>query len=218
MSVVKFGPEGEDVNMAHDYIAYRNQSQTLRPVAAYNAGGYSLMDSSAPERVGSARVSPEFFPVLGGGPVLGRLFSSDEYQPSKGHVVVLSYRLWQRRYGGNPGLIGKTITLDHEPYTVIGVMPQEFQLPKDCDVWSPLAVDDESLASGGMRIGLEVIARLKPGVTPQQAQEEINGVAQKLEKDFPETNKGASVKLTALRESAPQNLKVLRLELRLPPK
>jgi hypothetical protein len=216
VSIVKVAGASEEPTLGVDFLEYRNQSQTLRQIAAYDPGSFSLVDAGSGERVTSARVSFDFFPALGVWPALGRAFIANDYQPGRNHVVILSHNLWQRRFGGDPSVIGKTIELDREKYTVIAVMPGEFQLPTGCDVWTPLDIDDESLRSGGKGIELGVFARLKPGVTLKQAQDEMNAIAQKLEKEYPETNSGRGVNLTALRERPPQKATVLKLELHRP--
>jgi putative ABC transport system permease protein len=113
-------------------------------------------------------------------------------------------------------MIGRTITLDQEQYTIVGVMPTDFQFPNDCEVWTPLAFDAEGLRLEDKTIGsgLEVIARLKPGVKLEQAQTEMDLIARKLEKEHPETNNGRDVKLIALRESRIKKGNKLEIQLR----
>src|SRR5262245_3760296 len=168
VSVVKVSPAREETILDTDFLALRNQSKTLGSIAAHVFRGRALTGGSEPERIQSELVSAGFFPTLGVRPVLGRVFISEDCKPGGDHVAVISYRLWQRRYSGDPNLIGRTITLDREQYTVVGVMPDNFQFPKDCEVWSPLAFDDESLPVEKKSIELHVIARLKNGVTLEQ--------------------------------------------------
>jgi putative ABC transport system permease protein len=204
VSVVKVAPAGEEPILGRDFLALQSESKTLERIAAYEFQGLSLTGGGMSERIHSARVSAGFFPALGVNPALGRAFDSEECQPGNNTVVVISHDLWQRRFGADPSLIGRTITLDHEKYTVIGVMPKEFRFPNDRDVWAPLAFDAEGLGSGGESMRLEVIARLKPSVTLQQAQEDVNAVARKLERYYPMTNIGRDIKAVPLQERLDQ--------------
>jgi len=211
VSVVKVSPAGEEMILDTDFLALRNQSKTLGLIAARLFRVRALSGGSYPERIQSELVSADFFPTLGGRPVLGRVFISEDCKPGGDHVAVISYRLWRRRYSGDPNLIGKTITLDREQYTVVGVMPDNFQFPKDCDVWTPLAFDDENLRVEKKSIELYVIARLENGVTLEQAQAEMSVITHKLETDYPATNTGRDIKLTALRESHSQEKRVMTI-------
>jgi putative ABC transport system permease protein len=220
VSVIKVAPAGEEPILDTDFLALRSESQTFESIAAYAFRGLVLTGASEPERVDSAMVSADVFQTLGVKPSLGRALLPEENQARRNRVAVISYNLWQRRFGGDPSLIGATITLDQEPYTVIGVMASDFQFPQKCDAWAPLAFDDEGLRLEDKSFGLEVIARLKPGVTLQQAQAEVSDIARKLERDYPTTNSGRDIKLTALREggSRTQNGKVLEIKIRRPAK
>jgi putative ABC transport system permease protein len=201
VTVVKIAPAGEEPVLDTDFLAWQKQSQTLGPIATYRFEGFNITYGSAPARISSALVSAEFFPALGTQPVLGRAFFSEECQPGRNRVVVISHDLWRNRFGADPSLLGRVIMLDQEMYTVIGVMPPDFRFPNDRDVWAPLVFDNESLRPVGESMELEVIARLKPGVTLQQAQAEMSNIARKLERDSPATNIGRDIKLIPLRES-----------------
>lgn len=224
VSVVKVAPAGEAPILGTDFLALRSESKTLEPIAAYVFRGLSLTDGGMSERIHSAQVTADFFPTLGVKPVLGRALLPDDNKPDSNPVVVISHTLWQRRFGGDPNLIGRTMTFDRERYTFVGIMPPDFHFPKDCDAWTPLASDfhDVSLILEGKSISIgievEVFARLKPGVTLQQAQAEMSLIARKLERDYPEKNTGRDVKLTALRESRRQVDNVLELKIRRPAK
>src|SRR5262249_11051496 len=150
-------------------------------------------------------VTADFFPTLGVKPILGRALLPADNQPDSNPVVVISHNLWQGPFGGDPHMIGRKITLDQAQCTVVGVMPHDFRFPKDCDAWTPLASDfqDVSLIVGGKRIGteVEVFARLKPGVTLQQAQAEISLITSKLERDEAGDSTSRNLNLTPLRES-----------------
>ena len=203
VSVVKVAPAGEAPIRGADFLALRSESKTLEPIAAYVYKPFILTERE-PERIDSVQVTADFFPTLGVNPVLGRALVPDDSKPDSNPVVVISHTLWLRRFGADPNLIGRTLTLDRERRTVVGIMPPDFQFPKDCHAWTPLASDfhDVNLAleSKNTSIGVEVevFARLKPGVTLQQAQADMNDVAHKLERDYPQTNKGRDIKLTGL--------------------
>jgi hypothetical protein len=215
VSVVKVSPAGEEPVLDTDFLAWRNQSNTLGPIAAHVFRSRVLTGGAEPERIQSELVSADFFPTLGVHTALGRIFFSEDCKPGAGHVAIISYRLWLRRFGADPSLIGRTITLDGEKYTVVGVMPDNFQFPKYCDVWTPLVFGDEGLRAEEKGIELHVIARLKTGVTLEQARAEMSGIAHKLETEYPATNAGRDVKLTALRESRVQKEKENVVEIKI---
>jgi putative ABC transport system permease protein len=217
VSVVNVSPAGEQLILKPDFLALRRESKTLAPIVGYVFRSGSLHDGSTPERIQFAMVSMEFFPALGVKPALGRALHSEENQSGRDHVAVISYNLWQRRFGGDPNLIGRAIAFDHDLYTVVGVMPADFQVPKECELWTPLAFDLECFNLEAKCPEVEVIARLKPGVTLDEAQAEVSVIARKLEADPPENNAGRDIKLTALRESSSQkeNLKEKELEIKI---
>jgi putative ABC transport system permease protein len=216
ISVVKVSPAREEPILDTDFLALRNQSKTLGSITAHVFRARVLTGGSAGERIQSELVSADFFSTLGVQPALGRVFISEECKPGSDHVAVISYRLWQRRYGADPSLIGRTITLDQEQYAVVGVMPDNFQFPGYCDVWIPLAFDSESPGVEKRSIELYVTARLKNGVTLEQAQAEMSEIAHKLETDYPATNTGRDIKLTALRESHSQEVRTMTIKINRP--
>jgi len=219
VSVVKVAPSGEAPILGTDFLTLQSESRTLEPIAAYIFRGLSLTEG-APERIYSAQVTADFFPTLGVKPILGRALLPAENQPNNNSVVVISDTLWRRRFGGDPRMIGRKITLDQAQYMVVGIMPPDFRFPKDCDAWTPLASDfqDVSLIVGGKRVGteVEVFARLKPGVTLQQAQAEMSLITPKLEGNYAGNNTGRNLTLTALRESHRQIDNVLEFKIRQP--
>ncbi|MCI0665898.1 MAG: ABC transporter permease [Acidobacteria bacterium] len=215
VSVVKVSPAGEEPILDTDFLALRSESQTFESIAAYVFRGLILTDGSAPERIDSAIVSAEVFQTLGVKPSLGRALLPEESRAGRNRVAVISYNLWQRRFSGDPKLIGRTITLDQDQYTVIGVMASDFRFPQKCDAWMPLAFDDEGLRLEDKSLGLEVIARLKPSVTLQQAQADTDAIARKLERIYPMTNIGRDIKVVSLQERLDQK-KVLEIKIHRP--
>jgi len=214
VSVVKVSPAREETLLDTDFLALRSQSKTLGSIAAHVFRARVLTGGTAGERIQSELVSADFFPTLGVQPALGRVFTSQECKPGADHVAVLSHKLWLRRYGADPSLLGKTITLDREQYAVVGVLPDNFEFPKPCDLWTPLAFDSESPGVEKKSIELYVTARLKNGVTLEQAQAEVSEIAHKLETDYPATNTGRDIKLTALREFRIQlgNVRAIKID------
>ena len=152
-----------------NFIDWRAQNTVFEAMAAMVERSFNLTGVGEPERFDGRRVSANLFDLLGVQPQLGRAFRAEEDKPGS-RVVILSNGLWQHRFGGDPRVIGQAVSLNGESYTVIGVMPGSFQFPTRRDqLWVPLAFDAKEAASRGNHF-LEVIARMKPGVTLQQAQ------------------------------------------------
>ena len=187
---------------------WRDQNHVFEQVAAYSDWSFNLTGAGEPERIHSAIVSPAFFPVLGIKPMRGRVFLPGEDERGKDLVAVISESLWQRRFGSDPNIIGRSFNLNDKSFTVIGVIARGVQsplLPGEIELWAPV-----SLASGlTIRNGhfLNVIARLKPGTTQQQAQAEMKTIAGRLEQQYPETNKGLSMRVVSLGEQVVGNFR-----------
>ena len=169
---------------AGEYSDYRNQNQSFSEVAAFQSDGFNLTGQGQPLRVNAARVSASAFPLLRVSPELGRSFTADE--DSNGKVVVLSHSLWKRNFGGDAAILGKTVKLDEQSYTVVGIMPASFRFPFDgaplsemADVWAPIAFDPHLLSPENrtQEFGVGLVARLKSGVTLAQAQQDVTGIA-----------------------------------------
>ncbi len=160
---------------------------------------YNLTGDGEPERLLASRIPANLFPLLRVRPVLGRGFTEDENQQGREHVVILSHGLWQRRYAGDPNIVGKMIRLETLPYTVVGVMSPEFQYPtRDVQIWTPLTINpaDFQTRTG---YGHLSVARLKPGVTLEQAQTEVNVISTRLAQEHPKSNKEMRFSVTPLR-------------------
>jgi MacB-like protein len=199
--VLKVTPPSTEENvLGIDFLEWRTQSRALGPIAVYITRDLTIKDRTVPERISCGQVSADFFPLLGVPPALGRIFLPNEFRSDESRVVVLSYAFWQRRFGGDPNTIGTIVALNQENHTVVGVMPYDFQLPENCDIWIPLDLDDESLRLKDESFGLRVIARLKPDITLEQAQAEIDTIARGTELKYPETNNGQSVEVVPLGE------------------
>src|SRR5438270_10610404 len=168
---------------------------------------FNLTGVGDPERTAGRRVSATLFSLLGVEPQLGRAFRPEEEKPGGSHVVIISYGLWQRRFGSDPGIIGKPINLNGKSFIVVGVMPRTFQFPTRKDqLWVPLAFDAKEAGQRGSHY-LEVIARIKPGVTLQQAQAEMTTIASRLQQQYPETNTSIGAVVTPLHEQVVGDIK-----------
>jgi putative ABC transport system permease protein len=187
-----FLPDTNPVS-APNYFAWREANSVFSDVSAADEGRTaSLAAQGKPEALASAAVSSNYFNVLGVAAQLGRTFFEGEDQPGRDHVVILSHELWERRFGSNSSVIGSTIRLNRENYVVIGVMPATFHLLGFTPhLWTPLTLTAADRAAAARKDrALYVFARLKPGVTVEQARMEISNLARRSEQDFPETEKG----------------------------
>ena len=164
------------------FNALRHQTDVFQHVARILEQDMNLTRIGQPERIRAASVSISFFPLLGIQPILGRSFVSGDDQRGNHHLVVTSYEFWRRRLGGDPSVQGKTITLDKESYTVVGVMPSGFQFPLGSELWMPLVLDTVPI---GERYSLPVIARLQPGIALEKAQANIDVLLTQLQMQRP---------------------------------
>ncbi|MGA9770145.1 MAG: ABC transporter permease [Blastocatellia bacterium] len=190
-----------------NYFDFRNQQTVFESIAAAQYWTANLTGRDRPEQINGLQLTADMFHLLGVSPALGRTFTDGEDQPGNERVLVLSHRLWQRRFGGDSNIINQQITLDGQSYTVIGVMPKEFQFAPfwatRAEMWSPLnlapRIDDRNGQS------LRVFARLKEGVTREQAQAGIETIRQRLEQQYPESNKGLEIFVEPLHEKVVGN-------------
>jgi putative ABC transport system permease protein len=195
----KLGFPHNDVAPAN-FIDWRDQNQVFTQIAAFGGASLSLTGRGEPERIEGERVSASLFPLLGVAPALGRVFTEQEDRSEAQGVIVLSHSLWQRRFGGDTGIIGQSLTLDNRPYTVVGVMPAHFRFPgREQEFWTPMAFEPDEAAGRGDHY-LSVVARLKPGVTRQQARAEMDAIAARLQRQYPRTNTDQGVALVPLHE------------------
>src|SRR6185503_4280517 len=188
------GLEKDDVSPAN-FIDWRERQKSFEQLAFANPNGFDYVGDSEPITLRASLVSKGFVEVLGCHARQGRVFAPDEYEEGKDKVVVLSYGLWQQRFGGDPKIIGSKLTLDEEPRTVVGVMPPYFRLHLfdiDEEMWGPQVLL-ESMRQQRKATYLKVIGRLKPGVTVEQARAEFNGIASNLASEYPATNTGIGV-------------------------
>jgi predicted permease len=168
---------------AGTYIDWREQNEVFDSIAAYNNGNTNLAEGGQNETLSGALVSHELFRVLSVNPILGRRFLPEEEIPGRNRSVILSNRLWNRRFGSDPQVIGRVVQIGGEPHTVVGVMPANFQFPdREVEIWQPATFDRNNLNRGSNIF--RVIARLKPGVTLDQAQSQMTALAERMERQY----------------------------------
>src|SRR5438552_1270198 len=192
-----------------DFLDYRKQNMTFDQFAASIGVPVSLnlTGSGEPERLTAAAVTGNYFQALGARPALGRTFLIENEAPGRDQVAVLSYGLWQKRFGGDPAILQKTVVLDGRTCEVIGVMPKEFSFPQAAELWVPLNFDISPEMKQRKAHFLRPIGKLKAGVTVAQAQADLDAIARRLEEQYPATNTGWSVRLVSLREQLVGNTK-----------
>ena len=159
----------------------------------------SLTGSGEPAALNGYAFSANVFHVAGVTPLLGRTFTREEDRPGADHVVILAYSLWRTKFGGDRGIVGKTIVLDGQPYTVVGIMRPGYDYPGNVEFWKPTALKPADLADR-KHPSLRLLARLKPGVSVQQANAELRAVAAQLQKEYPDTNRNRSARVETIRQ------------------
>ena len=182
------GLQRNEVTVAN-YLDWQSQTQSFEQLALYRWWSANLTGIDPPERIQGFLVTANFLDTTGMKPIMGRNFLPEENQPGKGAVAVITHSLWQRRFGGDPNILNKTITINSITRTVVGVMPERFNFPKGAEVYAPLPMTPELMKSRGDH-SYYVLGRLKPGASIPGAQAELDNITARLEQQFPETNKG----------------------------
>lgn len=193
----------EDVAPA-DFLDWREQARSFEAIAAFDPYSLDLTGGEHPEVVYAARVTEAFFEALGSGALHGRTFVADDFGAAGGRVVVLSHSLWERRFGADPGLVGRSLTLDGEPYTVVGILPPSFDpyfqpSVRSREAWIPLVLQEWEAEERGSR-WWSVVAKLRSDVPLERAQAEMDAISARLAQDHPETNAGIQAVLVPLRD------------------
>jgi putative ABC transport system permease protein len=200
----KAGGSSRGQMSATDVADYRARNHVFEEIATYSDYRPVFSGNGEPERIPGAQVGDGFFTVMHAQPLLGRVFTAEEQVDGKDLVVVLGYGLWQRRFGGDPNIVGQTIKLSARTYTVVGVMPADFEsLPVGLLNWRAefyRPVAEQPAEKDRASRHLRAIARLKPGVTLEQAQTEMNLIARQLTQEHPNDNAASGVHLVTLRE------------------
>ena len=201
-----------------NFVDHRDQQSSFEQMAAYQPWNANLTGAGEPERVQVGLVTASFLPLLRVQPLLGRGFLTEEETPGKDDVVMLSYGLWQRRFGADPGILNKTVNLSGYVCTIVGVLPADFKFPDPfgsnplsdaapkVDLLAPLAYDPKNLGGRGSHF-LQVLARLKPGIELGQAQTEQRAIAGRLEEQYPDHHKGWTVKVFPLQDEVVRNVR-----------
>jgi putative ABC transport system permease protein len=193
---------------AGNFIDRQTQSTAFEGMGAWSNVRFNLIEGSEPEALRGALVTASLLPTVRVTPMLGRVFLPEEDQEGSSNVVILSHRLWQRRFGSDPGVLGRSVNLNARSYTIIGVMPPDQAFPNsDIDLWAPIAFNAAAKANHGSHY-LGSVARLKAGVSLEQATAELETIARRLEETYPGSNKGWGVKTIPLVESAVGSVRV----------
>ncbi|MFL6207308.1 MAG: ABC transporter permease [Pyrinomonadaceae bacterium] len=184
-----------------NFLDWRQQQTVFEDIAAYRFNDYNLTGGDAPEKLAGNPVTANLFDVLKVRPLIGRTFRPADGDPNSDRVAILSYGLWQRRFGGDANVIGRTLNLNGNPTTVVGVMPADFEFPAPVsELWTALRFANDQPPARGAHF-LYTRARLKPGVTLAQAQAEMETIATRLRQQYPDTNADRSVRLVPLHEA-----------------
>ena len=170
-----------------DFVDWHSQNHMLESVGAVRRWNPNLTGGGEPVRLQAAMITAEIFPTLGIAPLVGRAFVAEDDRPGAERRVVLSYDFWKHRFGGDASIIGELLTLDQQPYTILGVMPQRFEF-WSADVWAPLGLISAEINRRDLHPGIYAIGRLKPGVTIADVRTDLGSIASHLEEDNPATN------------------------------
>jgi putative ABC transport system permease protein len=171
-----------------NFLDVRAETKAFSAAAAFSGWSANLTEGDQPERLEGAAVSPQFFDVLGVRPALGRAFLAEEEQPGRDPVVIIGDGLWRRRFNADRNIVGRNVRINERSFNVVGVMPPDFDFPQGGkQVWTPLLIDADDASARGAHY-LQVIARLKPGATDEQARDELAALARRLSEQYPDTN------------------------------
>ena len=193
------GEERSTVSLA-DINDWKSQSQSFEATAAYTYNIYNVVDNQDPEQVRGAQVSGDFFRVFGVDAMYGRTFTPED---ERNRLVILSYPLWQKRYGSDPGIVGKSIGMNNESYSVLGVMPKGFEFPSaEIPLWTTFATiyPERDLTENRKARNFRVVGRLKSGHGPEEAQNEMTTIARRLEQQYPDSNSGVGAKVISVHD------------------
>ncbi|HET7696893.1 MAG TPA: ABC transporter permease [Vicinamibacterales bacterium] len=189
-----------------NYRDLKATSTSFRGMGAFAADAVNLVGGGEPVRLAIASVTPEVFPLLGVAPAMGRVFEPGD---ADARAAIISHGLWRSQFGGDPGVVGRTITLNGSPYTVIGVMPLSFYFPdRDKELWTSLILRDDAFANRSNNY-LEAIARLKPGVTFDTARAELTLLADRLAREYPDTNDETGVSFFRMHDNMSPRFRVM---------
>ncbi len=191
-----------------NYVDWRDQTRSYEAVGAMRSLTMTMTGDGEPDRIPARMVSATLLPMLGVAPAMGRTFAADDDRSGAAGVVLLTDALWRRRFGGDASAIGRAITLDNQPYTIVGVLPPRFQLLQPADIFLPMGPWAATLPDDrGWHPGIFPVARMKAGVDLQQAQAEMDVISERLAKQYPEFNHGVGADVKPLHDFAVQNVR-----------
>ena len=195
-------PQFDQMSVSYpNFLDWREQSQTIQEMSIFRRQGFNITGAQGPERAQGRLISANLFSVLGVQPAIGRNILPEEDRPGGGLAVVISYALWQRRFGGDPNMIGKPLAINGRDYTIVGILPASFSFYSPSDLFVPIGThNDPTMLARDLHPGLRAIARLKPGATIEQARAEMDNIALGLAKQYPESNTGYGVALSTMHE------------------
>ena len=183
-----------------NFLDWRQQAHSFSSMAAVQARGFNLSGVAQPENIGGYAVSPNFLALVGVHPILGRDFLPSEGNQGTAPVILLSYQLWQTHLGGDPAVLGRSISLDGRSFAIVGILPSTFRYLDRSDVLVPIGVFANQMGDRGDRGDMDVVGRLSPGVPLSQAAVEMNTIAARLAEQYPQTNHGFGAYLASFRE------------------
>ena len=209
----KKGWTGTQVSSSGDFFDFQKQNASFEQLAPWTGWQYNLTGDGRPDRIDGGLVGWNFFQTLAVQPIMGRAFIEQEGQPAGSHVAIISRGLWESRFAADPKIIGREITLQGETYTVVGVLPANFQFPilGIANVWTPLALDDKARADRDSS-WFSAVGRLRPGVTEQQAAAEAAAFSARLEKQYPKSNTDVQIQVRSLASRIGENEGTPQLE------
>jgi len=185
----------------HDFEDWRSRQTSFEDITAWYGGTINLNnEGDTPIRYQGAFIVPSAFDLIGETPLMGRVFTDEERGPEAGPVIVLSYRVWQARFGGDPDILGTTVRVNGLPTTVIGIMPDDYSFPNREDVWVPQKQDPSQIDRNG-GVWMQVVGKLKDGVSQNQAQAEFSVIAASLAEEYPETNENIGARVMSYSEA-----------------
>ena len=184
--------------LSRNFLDWKEQNQVFDHIAAYADANFTLVHDESPERVKSARVSSTLFDLLNVAPVIGRTFRPEEDVPGSNRVVIIGHNFWRNRFGANPSIVGQALLLNGENFTVVGVLPADFHFIEPTELWVPIALTREN--SNQQVRDLKVFARIKPGISFERAQAEMNALVRNTQQQYPDISGQVDVKLVALQD------------------
>ena len=197
-----------------DYLDWKRTAKSIQSFAGYSGDAFTLTGNGEPKIIFAAQVTPSFFSTLGVKPAMGRDFFDGEMQPDGPPVAILSYAFWRSEFGGDPNIVGRVIRLDSKPATIIGVLPRNFEFApaRSAPIWVPIHLSGDPITRRSLR-WMNVIARLAPGFTPDQARAEMEGINAQLSRAYPKENGSTFFVMESLREKIIGKIRPLLLVL-----